>query len=720
MKRIINLRPFMFIAAGLITGIYSYYLYLIGKFIWLYLLSALIIFYLFFAILQKIHPAKYLLIVISVIVGIALSYTAFKNTTTDIIEKYNYTAKIESVSISSYSSSIMLTECVNTDTNQKLNKNIVAKVYGKTNFVEGTTISFYSSLDSVKILSDDNINIKYYKENIGYKTTIESDKVTYNNTNVDFLHRLTAKIRQLLTDNLDEDISGIAYASIVGDRSLVDESDTELFSRAGIAHLLAISGLHISVICLAIKILLNHFGIRKFPQVMIVTIILFMYLFVCGFCISAVRASLMAIFLCGSQSYFLRYDIMSSLSLSVIIILVISPLSIFDTSFCLSVLSIMGIALIFPIFKRIMVLTGKRSNMLTDGLFVSLSVTISSLPVSINTFGTINFTSAIVNIIVIPVFTLFYVVLFFGTLLSLLLPTFTFLIKFSGLIFRIILVTSQLSKDIPLSFKVHKINTFAAIMYVLLYFVISDFVMIGLKIKSAICFLMITLITISQVLTSNMVFAKSGENFYILGDVTNSAVIIDKEVTLINTGYSKEVGYLKNFLTKKNILKIDNIILSNVSDSDLSNILNLQEDFVIKNIYVNSNGDIYDYFMDSVSGNIIKYSDNTLIKSYISFTRFSTKNGSALIFNYFGKDFCFINTGNNANFFEELYDYKNNFDIVKIYGYTNNYKNSNIISDSVFAERQYTIIEDENIIILSKYYYIKLNLKNDVIIYCYN
>jgi competence protein ComEC len=146
---------------------------------------------------------------------------------------------------------------------------------------------------------------------------------------------------------------GLLKALIVGDRTVVSQKTREAFNRAGVGHLLAISGLHVGIVASVafiffqwllanIKPLLWKAWTRKGAALLSLLPVLF-YGLVSGFSPSTQRAVIMiSVFLMTFQ-FEREHDLMNSLALAALMVLVIDPPSLFSISFQLSFSAVLAI-----------------------------------------------------------------------------------------------------------------------------------------------------------------------------------------------------------------------------------------------------------------------------------------------------------------------------------------------------------------------------------------
>ena len=145
----------------------------------------------------------------------------------------------------------------------------------------------------------------------------------------------------------------ILLALITGKKSLISKETKETYAKAGISHVLAVSGLHMATLamiasffCYLFLALFPFFG-RKFDTrrfvACFVILILTLYLIMCGSAISAQRAYIMSISLIFSLLFYTHYKSMQAVNIAAIIILMLNPMAVFNISFQLSFAAVIAL-----------------------------------------------------------------------------------------------------------------------------------------------------------------------------------------------------------------------------------------------------------------------------------------------------------------------------------------------------------------------------------------
>lgn len=168
----------------------------------------------------------------------------------------------------------------------------------------------------------------------------------------DFILSVQLSVSRLFYEHMDEDTSVIARALVIGDKRGIDDLLYEDVQASGLAHVLSVSGLHITALATAVYWVFRKLGINaKIAYVVVLALSLF-YVALCDFVPPAVRSLVMtAVFNFGSVFGFKR-DGLSALSAAAAVIMLFSPFSLMHVGFLLSVFSLLGIMLFADPFKK--------------------------------------------------------------------------------------------------------------------------------------------------------------------------------------------------------------------------------------------------------------------------------------------------------------------------------------------------------------------------------
>lgn len=192
--------------------------------------------------------------------------------------------------------------------------------------------------------------------------------------------------------------AGILKAVLLGDKSTLRDEDQLLYQKNGISHLLAISGLHISMIGISFYKLLRKWNLTFIEAGVPSGILLFLYGMMTGFGISTIRAVCMFLVMIFADITGRAYDMASAMALAAIIILLRSPLQARQAGFLLSFGAVLGICLVYPILES--AIHPKRK--LSRTILFSISLALITYPLSVHFFYEYPLYSILLNFIVIP------------------------------------------------------------------------------------------------------------------------------------------------------------------------------------------------------------------------------------------------------------------------------------------------------------------------------
>lgn len=222
---------------------------------------------------------------------------------------------------------------------------------------------------------------------------------------------LISKIREKLYKNLEKfgNLGEILKGFILGGRT-VDSNIKEIFKYSGVIHVLAISGIHLSILAGVFSLILDP---------LIVILILFIYLIIILFPISALRAFFMYSFYLLGKKLKREVDTLNTLLFSAMILILINPINVISPSFLLTFISTLSIIMI----------SEKMKNNILKFLITPSFITFGSFPVLIYFFPFFSLTTLISNIVFIPLISILLPIFFFFSLISVILENIIILLK---------------------------------------------------------------------------------------------------------------------------------------------------------------------------------------------------------------------------------------------------------------------------------------------------
>lgn len=255
-----------------------------------------------------------------------------------------------------------------------------------------------------------NFDSKKYYLSIGITTKIAVKEYYVSDENYDFLRDKLCTLREYVvgmfsklcdTNGKDKWLygnkAGIFSAILMGDKTELDQEIKDLYSLSGIAHILAISGLHISLIGMFLYSLLRkRFSFATSSALTIAVVTLFAI--TSGMGIATIRAFVMFILKLIGEILGRKYDYITAISLSALILLADNPFIIINSGFQMSFCAMITITIIWP---KVVYLINIKSK-IANSIVLSLCIGIFMNPVIAYNYFQLPTYSFMLNIIVVP------------------------------------------------------------------------------------------------------------------------------------------------------------------------------------------------------------------------------------------------------------------------------------------------------------------------------
>ena len=226
-------------------------------------------------------------------------------------------------------------------------------------------------------------------------------------------HFLVLPVYNYMTKSIEQLIPGgqeqkLAAGVLIGEKESMSEDVFESFKLTGTAHILAVSGLNVGLLALAIHICLQRLKVTptgRFIAFALFPFILLVYSYVTGNSPSVLRAAFMSLVLIGGETFGKKTYPVNSLAFADLLILLFNPLDLLNPGFVMTNAAVLAILLIYP---RFIGPRQKGSGLLKSAgyaLFSSFMVTLAAIigvsPVIAYYFGTFSVVSLLANIPVV-------------------------------------------------------------------------------------------------------------------------------------------------------------------------------------------------------------------------------------------------------------------------------------------------------------------------------
>lgn len=267
----------------------------------------------------------------------------------------------------------------------------------------GDVIAVSGTLSSFDLpRNDGEFNTYEYYKSQGIYYRLEADEFSTISSK-DGLEGKLFKIREYLRERIFEysfnaKDAGTMTAMLLGDKSYLDKELKEGFQDIGISHILVVSGLHISLLGMGIFRLLRKM-FKYGVSCSVASVFVVLYVVMTGFGVSGRRALVMFLISILAEYLGRTCDMLTSVSVALVIILFDTPYLFLNCGFLLSFLAVLGIAMLCPVLEAVSKwMCGYRLSF----IMISISVAWATLPVNAAFFYEYPIFSILVNLLVVP------------------------------------------------------------------------------------------------------------------------------------------------------------------------------------------------------------------------------------------------------------------------------------------------------------------------------
>ncbi len=420
-------------------------------------------------------------------------------------------------------------------------------------------------------------------EGIHYKAY--ADAVTVTGTRVSFVTFL-ADIRASLGDIIDTvfaaDTAPVAKGMLLGDKQSLDEDTYGAFKDTGMAHVLAVSGLHAAILIAVVYGFFRLIRLGRTPTLIATLAFIAAYAFVTGLTPSIVRASVMAVVLLLGKHFGRQTDTLSSLALAFIVSLIINPLDLFMAGFQLSFGAVFGLLTLGTQLKRLLVKA--LPSRLSDMISASVGATAGTMPVLAASFNRLSVLSIVINIVVLPLASLAIVLAFITTLIGLLIGQTAASIAFAAdAVIRLMLSIINALAVLPFA----AMNIATPPWYVtpgifILFFILSKYLLVSSRLKALLSGAMTAVVLLALLLSQPagmmLTFLDVGQGDAAFVHTTQGGEYY------VDAGPPKSAEEVVSF-TVRNGITPDAAFVSHTDDDHFSGLMALYDQGMLRKVY---------------------------------------------------------------------------------------------------------------------------------------
>lgn len=312
----------------------------------------------------------------------------------------------------------------------------------------------------------------------------------------DYITLYRNKLASIIKVKLNGRDSGISSALFLGYKQELSDSLSRDFVRLGISHIISVSGMHLVILMGGCDYFISLFGLNKRKRSVFIIFCAGFYMAITGFHSSVLRAGIILIISRLFDMFGNENDAVTSLMLSVALICLVNPLSVYDVGLQLSMTATFTIIIGAPVYNKysvaniikkakkksklkVLLLNFISSSLLT--VFLSIFISFLTLPLTWFYFGNISLISPLANILFVPLFTCLLYLIPFLIIFRPIIAITTIIAKAINLICGLIAFLS--SKIAPVSGIYVSLNYKYTPVFIVLIFILSVIFLISVKKK---------------------------------------------------------------------------------------------------------------------------------------------------------------------------------------------------------------------------------------------
>ena len=386
-----------------------------------------------------------------------------------------------------------------------------------------------------------------------------------------FAAQLRHRLLEILDFHFPEDTASFAKALLLGDRTGIDYETNTNFKLAGISHIIAVSGLHVTILFTLINILCLK---RRWMTALFGIPALVLFAAAAGFSPSITRACIMQCLMIAATALNREYDGPTELAFSCLVMLLVNPLVITSVSFQLSVGCMIGIFLfsrrisgyLAEQYRKRKKRFRKIGQWIIGSVAVTLSAMITTTPLVAYYFGTISLVGIVTNLLTLWVISfIFYGIILVCILAAFWNPAASAVAAVVAWPIRYVLTVSKLLASFPLS-AVYTTSLYIVIWLVFCYILLAEFLLS--KTKKPVTLVCCMVIGLCVALTASWLETSTDDAVFTALDVGQGQCILlqsEGKTYMVDCGGSdgETVADLAaEYLLSRGVFRLDGLILT--------------------------------------------------------------------------------------------------------------------------------------------------------------
>ena len=270
----------------------------------------------------------------------------------------------------------------------------------------GDRIAFDAAFSELGNTADFSEKDYYFSKGIFIKAQVKGEitVISHSFSLSSFLNVFSDSIKSRIKTVLPSEESSVLCAIFFGDKSGFSTLQSVSLRRAGLSHIAAVSGMHLSLIVHTIRlILLDRLKRRRTLRFGLTAALIILLMIFFGMTSSVMRAGMMLLIYYGAELFFRKTNVLNSIGAALLIILAFQPYACRDIGLWLSALGTIGVGVIAPKICETVIRSDKFLT-IKQSLIGSASALFCTFPISMLCFGGVSLVSPISTLLIYPVF----------------------------------------------------------------------------------------------------------------------------------------------------------------------------------------------------------------------------------------------------------------------------------------------------------------------------
>ncbi|MDO4862716.1 MAG: ComEC/Rec2 family competence protein [Ruminococcus sp.] len=358
---------------------------------------------------------------------------------------------------------------------------------------------------------------------------------------------------------MGDDCGGFLAGMVFGEKRYLDGNTRSALYRTGIGHVLAVSGLHVSIIAALIMALMKALRVNRFVSFAVVNVLIIALIALANYPVSALRAAIMLDIMYSAALFRRQNDPLNSLAAAVLLIGLYDPYCVYSAGFMLSVAGTAGVAVFAPYMTAKMEHDTVRQR-LVIALVTAICTTLAVFPLCMYYFDETSLVSPFANIILLPMCTVAMVLGLVHLLTFGLLPV----LRIVAGVIKLILLISDGIASVPIFHTSDDTGLLSGLLLMSAAAIIGVFIFRRdrrtLAVMTACAVALFTAVSTVMGTVRRHSFRAA-----VLGSGSNAAVVVTHggHADIVDlSGHYRSAEYVRKYLTVNGIVSADTVLLT--------------------------------------------------------------------------------------------------------------------------------------------------------------